>query len=70
MESIKASVSFRQMEEETLEEAREWGRQRLEAKLNKLIEEQGAISPPERPGPCPGANAPGKTAKRERSDRR
>lgn len=39
------------MELETLEEAREWGRRRLEEKLQQLIEEQGAISPPERVAP-------------------
>lgn len=46
MESSRRFVSFRQMEEETLEEAQAWGRRRLEEKLEKLIEEQGAISPP------------------------
>jgi hypothetical protein len=49
------------MELETLEEAREWGRRRLEEKLQKLIEEQGAISPPQRPaaekGPPPKVQA-------------
>jgi len=46
MDESKPFKSFRQLEEETLEEARAWGRRRLENKLEKLVEEQGAIPPP------------------------
>jgi len=34
---------------ETLEEGREWTRKRLEKKLQRLADRQGAISPPQRP---------------------
>jgi hypothetical protein len=70
MDRPKAAFSFRQMEEETLEEAKEWGRRRLQDKLNKLVEEQGAISPPERPAAEPGAVAQAEVSKRQRRNRR
>lgn len=70
MDSFKPAISFRQMEEETLEEAQEWGRRRLQDKLKKLIEEQGAISPPERFSAEAGAMAPVQAAKRQRTNRR
>ena len=34
-------------EMETLEEGREWMRKRLERKLQRLVDRQGAVSPPE-----------------------
>lgn len=41
--------SLYEVEMETLAEGREWMRRRLEQKLQKLAEQQGAISPPQRP---------------------
>ena len=70
MDQPKPAFSLRQMELETLEEAREWGRRRLQDKLEKLIEEQGAISPPQRPGAEQSAVAAVEAAKRQRRDRR
>lgn len=70
MDEPKPFVSFRQMEEETLEEAQAWGRRRLQGKLEKLIEEQGAISPPERSGADSGEVADGEVTQRQRRDRR
>lgn len=70
MDESKPFKSFRQLEEETLEEARAWGRRRLENKLEKLVEEQGAISPPKRSGADPQEVAHGETSKRQRRARR
>jgi hypothetical protein len=39
-----------EVELETLEEGREWTRRRLERKLQRLADAQGAISPPEQSG--------------------
>ena len=48
-EQPKRTVSLlAEWEMEVLEEGREWMRRRLQEKLRKLDEEQGAISPPER----------------------
>lgn len=69
MEPMKTPISFRQMEEETLEEARLWAQRRLQEKLEKLLEEQGAISPPERPAAEAGAVASAQAAKHRRRDR-
>lgn len=66
MDPSKPAFSLRQMELETLEEAREWGRRRLQDKLEKLIEEQGAISPPQRLAFDPSATAPVEAAKHQR----
>lgn len=44
----RAVSPLAEVERETLEEGREWMRQRLEKKLQRLAEEQGAISPPQR----------------------
>jgi len=49
MDKLKPPVSLMQMELEMLKEAQAWGRRRLEEKLQELIEERGAISPPQRP---------------------
>ena len=38
-----------EVEMETLEEGREWTRRRLQAKLQRRADLQGAISPPQRP---------------------
>jgi hypothetical protein len=38
-----------EVELETLEEGREWTRKRLEKKLQRLADRQGAISPPQPP---------------------
>lgn len=51
----RTAISLMQMELETLEEAREWGRRRLKEKLRKLSEEQGAISPPQRAAVAEGS---------------
>ena len=48
-ERPKRAVSpLAEVEMETLEEGREWTRKRLEKKLQRLAESQGAISPPQR----------------------
>ena len=39
-----------EVELETLEEGREWTRRRLQRKLQRLADAQGAISPPEQSG--------------------
>ena len=45
---MRAVSPLAEVEMETLEEGREWTRRRLERKLQKMAECQGAISPPER----------------------
>ena len=48
MKKPMRSVSpLAEVEMETLEEGREWTRRRLERKLQKMAESQGAIPPPE-----------------------
>ena len=48
MKNSKKHVSpLAEVELETLEEGREWTRRRLERKLHKMAQSQGAISPPE-----------------------
>ena len=54
MKNSKKHVSpLAEVELETLDEGREWTRRRLEGKLQKLAERQGAISPPQ-PATPPG----------------
>jgi hypothetical protein len=48
-EPRRAVSPLAEVELETLEEGREWTRQRLEKKLQRLAERQGAISPPQPP---------------------
>lgn len=49
MEYQKPSVSpLAMVEMETLAEGREWMRHRMEEKLQRLADEQGAVSPPQR----------------------
>lgn len=58
MSGRKRQVSpLAEAELEVLEEGREWMRQRLEKKLQRLADGQGAISPPGRPTPA-GCEAP------------
>jgi len=48
-ERRKRAVSpLAEVEMETLKEGQEWTRKRLEKKLQRLAESQGAISPPQR----------------------
>lgn len=48
-EKPKRAVSpLAEVEMETVEEGREWTRKRLEKKLQRLAESQGATSPPQR----------------------
>jgi len=48
-EKPKRAISpLAEVEMETLEEGREWMRKRLEKKLQRLADAQGAISPPQR----------------------
>jgi hypothetical protein len=50
MESNQKRLSpLAEVELEALEAGREWTRRRIEKNLQRLAEEQGAISPPERP---------------------
>jgi hypothetical protein len=44
----RAISPLAEVEMETLEEGREWMRQRMERKLQRLADCQGAISPPQR----------------------
>ena len=48
-EPRRAVPSLAEVELETLEEGREWTRRRLERKLQRLADSQGAISPPQSP---------------------
>jgi len=48
-ERQRAVSPLAEAERETLEEGREWTRKRLEKKLQRLADRQGAISPPQRP---------------------
>jgi len=50
-EQRRAVSPLAEVELETLEEGREWTRKRLEKKLQRLADRQGAISPPQRPAP-------------------
>jgi len=70
MDKPKPTNLLMQMELEVLDEAREWGRRRLEEKLQKLIEEQGAISPPQRPATEEGSPPKAKAENRRRRNRR
>ena len=47
MNSKRRVSPLAEVELETLEEGREWTRRRLERKLQKMAESQGAISPPQ-----------------------
>lgn len=48
MEKVRYVVSpLAQVERETLEEGREWMRQRLQEKLQAIADAQGDLSPPE-----------------------
>jgi hypothetical protein len=42
-----------ELEREVLAEGQEWMRRRLEQKLQKLADQQGELSPPQRPLPGP-----------------
>jgi hypothetical protein len=45
----RAVSPLAEVELETLDEGREWTRKRLEKKLQRLADRQGAISPPQPP---------------------
>jgi hypothetical protein len=45
---VQRSNPLYELEMEVLEEGREWMRQRLEQKLQKLAQTEGRISPPKR----------------------
>jgi hypothetical protein len=70
MDKPKPSNLLMQMELEVLEEAREWGRRRLQEKLQKLIDEQGAISPPQRPAAEEGSPPKAEAENGRRRNRR
>jgi hypothetical protein len=54
-EKPKRAISpLAEVEMETLEEGREWTRRRLEKKLQRMADRQGAISPPQRPAVAEG----------------
>ena len=50
----RAISPLAEVEMETLEEGREWTRRRLERKLQRLADSQGAISPPQPPSVAQG----------------
>jgi hypothetical protein len=52
----KRLPSLADIEREVVAESREWGRQRLEERLQKLAEEHGEVFPP-KATPGPAANA-------------
>jgi hypothetical protein len=45
--TIKSFPRLADIEREVVAEAREWGRQRLEERLQKLAEESGEVFPPQ-----------------------
>jgi hypothetical protein len=52
----KPLPSLADIEREVVAESREWGRQRLEERLQKLAEEHGEVFPPKAtPAPAPDA---------------
>lgn len=54
-EKPKRAISpLAEVEMDTLEEGREWTRRRLEKKLQRLADSQGAISPPQPPAVAEG----------------
>jgi hypothetical protein len=53
----KPLPSLVDIEREVVTESREWGRQRLEERLQKLAEEHGEVFPP-KATPEPAAEAP------------
>ena len=60
MKKHKRSVSpLAMVEMEVLEEGREWMRRRMQEKLQRLADEQGAVSPPEQPAAQEHEDAPG-----------
>jgi len=58
-EPRRAVSPLAEAELETLEEGREWMRQRLEKKLQRLADRQGAISPPQPPAVAGGQESAG-----------
>ena len=48
-ESRKKISLLAEVEMETLEEGREWMRKRLARKIQRLVNKQGMVSPPESP---------------------
>lgn len=50
----KAVSPLAEVELEVLEEGREWMRRRIEKKLQRLADRQGAISPPQPSSVAPG----------------
>ena len=50
----RAISPLAEVEMETLEEGREWTRRRLERKLQRLADSQGAVSPPQPPSVAQG----------------
>jgi hypothetical protein len=50
----RAISPLAEVEMETLEEGREWTRRRLERKLQRLADSQGAVSPPQSPSVAQG----------------
>jgi len=64
LERPRRAVSpLAEVELETLEEGREWTRRRLEEKLQRLADGQGAISPPQ-----PSAAETGETSAGDAED--
>lgn len=48
-----------QIEKEVLAEGREWMQKRMQERLQALAEQDGEISPPQRPATGPAADEPG-----------
>jgi hypothetical protein len=68
MESTtKLLPALADIEREVVAESREWGRQRLEERLQKLAEEHGEVFPPQatpKPNPDPAQRTRGDKARR------
>jgi hypothetical protein len=63
----KSLPALADIEREVVAESREWGRQRLEERLQQLAEEHGEVFPPKatpKPNPDPAQRARGDKARR------
>ena len=60
--------SLREIELEVEAEMREWGRKRLQEKLQEQADRHGRVFPPQRTQSAPGAPDPSAAAHRRRRD--
>jgi hypothetical protein len=62
--SINALPALADIEREVVAESREWGRQRLEERLQKLAKEHGEVFPP-KATPAPNVDAAKRVRRRK-----